>query len=932
MAVFKEGGNAPFAWRNVKQYQLLKAACMCAVLLLLFPFASTDAATEAEIRKSIMENCPRATAEFDSLSPEGKEELLPFLRLVLELAPGVEGLPPPAPGNAPVIPGQAQPSLLSRVNPSLGQDLVRSLEPRRVLEAKRCVIPLLERSGSRAFEAVPVIIRLSLDKTLPFDFLDALDSAAWRITVSASRDTGCGALGPVFEEIYPLLKEQSTSLPSNVFVQTGGCSADYLLNHLKGTGEETGRRLTDMLLNIDDTGHRTGLRFIEFAGDQTDDRLRITALRVLAALEPFYHESLMPVLRMMPESQGDVRKEVLSTLRAIFSKKTLPVSESLQNELLDRLFSGFEQSTGPERDVMQEGIELFESFPDPWRERLKNLAVSPDADLRKRSIILLGRGSLSESDVSFVLKRALSEPDTGAELAAIEVLGRQLPFQQKIIQAFLQILKGSAMKDDVSAHQRRVCAVASALRSSGLGKPLSAKTLQPFSRYFTGFLKYYDFAGRLGGCDSPLVLMAAYPEPALGDILKMLKETDAAAQEKAVSVLAAMKPLPGRAVQPLLDHFKTGHPKTLEAAGKVLIAGAGETALTKLKGMLKTVRPEQKVIIAETLLRGGYQGGEVKNVLKDAWQSQSCDLQARIFFDLLRVSGSDGAGEMNSRMVSCLVESSLNRENTFKVAAQLAPVAKGSEDERRIRQFLTRTDVDPGLQIALLKRAVELGLDRNEAGRITLNMLAHVEIPFKITLLQHIVQFPEESQNARPLLESYMRDSGSEALAIQALHALLELAPSGVDFVQILRRELDTGRAFTAQQAILSAAPLRVIPSLLALLHDDNVAIREWALVQLGRIEDRSGETETELSAILKAPRDPTERYLAALALFRLRTSGDPAFAAIRKEITGRFREQLLDERFSDEQKGVFGRVAENPASFLERQTARSLVKGARHP
>ncbi|NMC63591.1 MAG: hypothetical protein GYA55_10550, partial [SAR324 cluster bacterium] len=370
----------------------LMTVLVISLILILCPLSQSVFAGVSEIRKNVLENCPKAISEFNSLTEIDKKSLIPYLELVLGLEAGASVphvLSPPA------IASQQVP-FLGRSGRSLGEDLVHSVEPVRELEAKRCAVNLLEKCQVSAFEAVPELIKLSFDKTLPFDFQEQIEDAIWSITLSASRQNVCPAIEAQLENLFRLLTEnEDTSLPANVFIQTGDCSVGYVLDILPITDDALSGRCIDILRNIDEAGNIIGPRFLDYLQSK-DMALRRMALRVLGTLKAYYPRSVVPILKLLKEGASDLEPELLNTLRAYFREPGLISEHPQRDEISGLLIDLVAALPESERGVIQEGLKQLKSFPPVIRDRLKVMTDAPDATLRKMALMLLGQGADKE--------------------------------------------------------------------------------------------------------------------------------------------------------------------------------------------------------------------------------------------------------------------------------------------------------------------------------------------------------------------------------------------------------------------------------------------------------------------------------------------------------------------------------------------------------
>lgn len=893
------------------------------------PYVSLSEARagESDIRKDVIEDCRRAHESLKQMDARGRAELIPYLKLVLGLVPPPPPVNPPA---APMMPAQRNP-LEARLNPSLGSDLLKSIQPTRELEAKRCAVEILEEMKSGAFDLVPDLIRLSLDKTLPISFSRQIDEAVWHVTLDTSRENLCNIVEPQLTRLFELLSETvgGSSMAGNVLIQTGDCSMPYLMEMLRNTDDELRQRILEILHTIDDSGALIGPHFIQFLHEQDAD-LVLLALDVLSSLRSYYEQALLPVLDMTRNPDKRIQGAACSTLRAIVAEPGIVSRHPLHRQILATLLERLEHLPPEERGAVQEGLMQFPSFPEEARSVLERLATAPEPDLRKRALTILGKGPLGEPDVAFLLRHVLIENSMDAEIAGIDALGRQPDYLPRILATLVQLLKSSASRDDVVAHQKRICAASGALLEISRKANAPARFFGPFIPFLMDAVRFRTSPIEAELCDSVAGFLAFLRERTVPDLVKLLKDKDPVVRLRALESLGRSTPLPDKSLPAILDTLSDGS-EDVRRKGRDVVASFGKSIVPRLRKRMASAPDDLKVSLAEILIVLGQRGSDLEALLDKAVLTRECGAQGALLDEFAAIQKLPSPAAF-IRIWKCLGEAPLRRDQSIAMAQKIPAPPKGSEADRILHQYISSPDFDPILQVALLKRALELGISQQTLADDSLSLLERGEDPVKVLVMEILETCMGAAQRTIPVLEQLMKSSPNESVQVRALHAIFSLKAPGYDYESLYISELGSPRFQYLKEGLTGLQGAFVVPFLSKALAGESAEGRFAALQLIPFYFEDAKPLAGRVRELYGSPRDLQERLQAFLALLALEPEAEETLEMVRAEVTGRLRENLLRERLSGAQKRPFVRASQSPGSFLEQQTVKAILEDRRYP
>lgn len=512
------------------------------VILLALMCCSASVCAQVEIKRDILEDCPRAMERFITLDGAARCNLVPYLELVLKrvldqgqaaVGSGVTsgGFAPPA-GSAP---------------PFAAGEFLRSLDPQKEEEAKACAAEMLLAIDNCALEALPELVGLAQRPGISSELARKAAEAAVTITRRSRPENAAEPSADTIAELVEILRHAPEPAVRSVLLALGEKAVPALFDGLLKPGEIERDNVARLLAVIDRQGKVTGPRFFELLrGGDESQRSRVA--RVLADLKPLYSQSVSEMVRLAAPLEVEKKAPLLSGIRRIFEHNQ-GGALSLDPQALELVVAVLQNGDPAEQAVYCLGLRQISAGSPAIVRDLVRFVSADREEIRVCAILALGHAEkLSESDFSRLLS-LLYDKDPEVRLAAVEALGFQRSRRDKVLNAFLKLLKPLRPQKDALAAARLIDAVCAAV----LTLDATAPALAPFLTQYLGL----EFAAAQSTGSlldvAPVRVLARTGKPAAPALFKALKDPVPLARKRAIFALDSFAQPDEKSAGPLVE-------------------------------------------------------------------------------------------------------------------------------------------------------------------------------------------------------------------------------------------------------------------------------------------------------------------------------------------------------------------------------------------
>ncbi|MFN8389757.1 MAG: HEAT repeat domain-containing protein [Bdellovibrionota bacterium] len=894
------------------------------LLVALLCSTAGSARAETDLKKLVLEDCPKAETGVDALKPEERDDFISYLTRVLKMRTNVSGelLPEAGPGvQIPGAPGGPGPGL-----DGLRGNISRLFDPTHELEAKQCAAKLLTRLAPYSISVVPQAIEIVQDTSLPSELRDALERVIWEIIRTVKQDPAYTVGNEVFTALIAQLDEQLTSyFAANVLVELYERSVPKLISDLGSPGRKKHNSVNAVLLRIDSSGDLIGPSVLMLL-ESADDDLRLRAISLLSHLDGLLNRSIPALIRKLDDPAHEVELAAYRSLDTLFRGPAKLNGVHLEDSVLADLLRAFQKPNTDDRQILERGLKLLVVNQPSVTDRLLSLLASSDEDVRARAVRILATSRDAADKVLSAVLPLLYDPSPMVRFTALETLAVVPGQSDAKVAALVKVLKNNSDEKDPGVKQSFVFEAAEVVKQLPVGA--SIVRLVP---YFVEALSYRDSGRNVPWASDERVTLSSnnaidalvhIGKEAIPTVTKALRSEDALTRNRAATTLAKLAPGDPSAMKSVVHALRDPEAEVRESALSAVLSMRGDVS-GELKKGLDWKEPEGQLAAARALIRLGNRDPRVRALVADAFSKATCSARLSMLDDLVRI-GADRA-VVQGALVDCFIKEEVDPVSVLEALGKVLPLE--NDTSSRILQILRERHFARNIELRLVERARALGVDAAGIVEQLKLMLKDEDNSVKNYVLVLLGDMGPEAKGALDALQELLDDKEEERiLRNRAVIALLRIDPHTVDAVDYFHKQLDGGKYEQAMTVLSEAPPSTTIPILRQLLHVAPPERVAGVVSTVGRLGYEARELEPELLTLLDSP-EPVVRYQATVALLKINSSSDKLLPAVRRELLGKFGRELLEEQLPPWVKPIAEQIAASPASFVERRAAEELKR-----
>ena len=906
-----------FPWRVL-------CCCLWAVGPIGIAMLQGQPAAAQSLKKKVMENCPEALAEAQTLNLDQRKDLVDYLKLVLKLQgepPNMSALPPAQKG-APVFEPQ-----------NLGAWM--SFDPSRDIEAKRCATELLQSLGAVSLEAVADLIKAAEDPLLPDDLVAQMEEVAFDLAVAAGRDPRQSPSEDLLSALLELALKGRSWPAVNVLFEIQSAALPYLTEQLRRVPESALPELNALLLNIDSQGQVIGPWLLKLLASG-EEETNVRALELLSKLPAVYPRLLAAVVERLPASSGKVRDALFSALELMVKDPQLSSSMSADRHMVGTLFAALKSSSGRQRNIVEWALLVLGIGNPELVKGALDLAGNADAELRRCALSLLGQSEESSDEIFKLLAAALDDPVLEVRLEAIKALGRQFQRTNEVLSLFARTLRANAAERDAGTKRTVLLTFASALDCFSAGKAavfLAPYLIEALAYKEAGEEQVEKWPPPQAVQKGPVCRLAPHPavsaliglgRDAVPLLVKAVRSTDAGVRKRAAYALGRIKPADAAAVGSLVNLLKDDDYEVRLTAQASLVLLGREVAHDVRRG-LRRGPLTARLAAAEVLLALGNSDEILASILREAIAQQPCWQRGRLTVMLARIQPRVG-DDIALRLVECLQNAGEAANSLLEGLVRAAPLSEPVQE--KVSELLLKASGYPEVHIKLLARVTQLGFANDKLIPLLTSVLERDQDTVRYMALRALGELGERA--ALPTLgELFRRKSDNFPLRNEVVLAMTSIDEKSVDLREYLLEQLQK-EGFESSRVFLG----RLKPRLVLLLLEDLLKrdLPEKARTVLVRAAGDLGELAVGVVPDLEKllfEKDVDLRKAALVALLRISPKNPQLMVALRKALLGSMFKSLAEERLPAAVVPLLESIIMGATSNLERRNARILKERA---
>jgi len=870
------------------------------------------AAAESKIKKLVFQDCAQAEAKMQELAPEQQVEFTSYLVRVLKMQLGVS---------------TELSSDVSPTAPPLGtRDGIVSgnmwsvFEPSRELEAKHCALRLLTKGDRANLSLVPELIGALQESTVDPEFREAVEKAIWDITKRIKASEANATDPKVYSALISQLQSDSAGyLAGNVLIELWQNTLPFLLATLSSPDLRRQQIVLNLLMRLDREGRILGPALLPLI-DSGDPLLRAKAIRILGSLKGFVQQSLSPIALHLADPSPEVSREALVALNGFFedgSAKDVVIDPAVATQL----FQTMQRGTPDVRAAMERVVLLLLSRHGELAPNVSALLKSSDPDLRERAVRILANSGLSSASA---LYEALYDTAFSVRLAAVRGLSMNAEKAEEKSSALLKALKRTTNEKDARVHQQFV--LASAETVTKLPVISSASRMIP---YFIDALRYQTGEGINNSPDSDrdnaaiaaLVHLGVQSEAAA---LKALKDSDGLVRRRAVIVLSILRPSSRSRGKSLAFMLRDPDENVRIEAEKGLV-NLGVENIEEVRKGLEWKEPESRLAASRVLAALGEKTPKVVSLLQESLNKASCDKKVLYVEPLTRIDA-ESKELLQPALADCLFQDSLSDAERSELLAALERFAPLLPNVASHLVEVLKSETSGQTRLEILSHAEALGLSVDSRTECLALLLRSSDNVIKDRAAALLLSVGKSATKAVPQLKKLAEDDDTDgALRNRAALVLAELQPDAFDWQAFFLKELESEHSQWAMSILSEMNPEMAIPFFETGLKKLSAEKRVLVVALIAEFGPKAISLKPNILQLLKG-NDPLTRHKASLALLSMDPADPEALPALRRELAGKYADDLLTEKLPETAIPLLEQAAANPTSVVEEQTAKGLL------
>jgi hypothetical protein len=302
-----------------------------------------------------------------------------------------------------------------------GEDYWRTFQPDREIKAKFCALEILKSLSPHSISALPEMIELTQNYTLPHNFQNLLYEVIQNIVLDAVNDPNFTVPEEIIDRLILMLDKPYNYYAQNALMEMHAASLPKLYQKMMEPDGKFRQLITDTLLRLDQSGEIIGSGALVLL-ESSDDGLRKRAINILLELENFYSFSLPAIIDLLVDISSDVQESAFNALDHIFSRLKEVPKISLGEESINILFKKFLTSDGRKRHTLTVGLNKLLIFNESFEKRIIEAFKTEDPELKADLIGILAGDHKPSPQLKSFLYKALKDPNSIVRLKAIQVI------------------------------------------------------------------------------------------------------------------------------------------------------------------------------------------------------------------------------------------------------------------------------------------------------------------------------------------------------------------------------------------------------------------------------------------------------------------------------------------------------------------------------
>jgi hypothetical protein len=851
-----------------------------AALLALLVLRSAAEAQDS-VKRLVFEDCERARSEFAQLTIEQQSSLLDFLARVVTL----NTQSPSAPEVYAVVPGTQISGDAKGLSAPRGTDLIpgalwQSMDAKRELRAKKCVLDILEGAGARALPVLTSLVATYSEQPLSDEIAVIVEEVSASIAELAHLQGN--TLEPKqIEAIVPHALGQRPLVARNIIHEFRDEALPYFISLIATKNEAPKPDLLKYLQLLDPDGSRAMRAAIHLVPGLTAEQTKhlATVLRppskavlplfvaelIQLASDPVHSSSFTPLLgkaclTLQGITTDQAQQNSIAAIPLILERGTLPSEEleclirssaPLAKKLVTLLNR---EDTEQQRYAVALCSRSLERSPADIRGEayvsLRRLALDPSSPIWQESVLALVAFPERKTDSLAIAQQLISSAEKSSKTAA----------ETTPTNPIFELLGALQLGKEAS---RFAGAIIRSLRSAhpDLGAILLAK--------------------RTPALDPLLVTLALTVPPTKSSL-------------SALDVLTDRKDIPHKVVPQLIELLKYPETLPLSERGLTLLGKASIAPLRKsLSRLLQG--PPRLAALGVLTSSGAATKVETRGLLTGLASLQDCSFitpRATVLCDLNRglVDDSEGRQILEGIIHRCLPD--------FPSAA-LETLAQCCSDclldtAEQVGPMLKSNSLDSNKLEPLLTLAIKTNQsDPQRAGPLLAQLLENGPNETRERILGSIPAAPRISTEVQETLKKIATDThDSSEFDVALIHALASAGVMEFPWREFVKKTMEAAstRGLDRKTAeVISIMPVDpVLSEVLPALESDN----SERLIGAALVGAALGPKAVPLVSRLwhlRTMRSPAVRYVASLALLEINPLTPDMHDTLRKILANRF-------------------------------------------
>ena len=553
-----------------------------ALLCIVVPVCASVA--QDPVKRSIFEDCEKATAEFSKLTVEEQGSLVDFFARVIALntqspsAPEVYAMAP-----ATQLPGDVKGLSAPRAADVVPGALWQSMDAKRELRAKKCALDLLESSGALSRTTLASLVSTYSEQPLSDEIAVGVEEVAASIAEAAHLQGQ--TLEPAqLEAIVPHALGQRPLVARTLIHEFRDAALPYLVSLIATKGVVVGPELRQYLELIDPDGSRCMRATINLMPGLSVDQVRhlTTALPLpaLRALSPFINDFIQ---RAADSALAPVFAPLLGRACTALGGFTI---DATQQQTLASIENIFVRGTVSKA----EAVCLLQSS-SAMAKKLVEFLTNSDPSQQAYAVELCPEGLRNSSpelrgNAYTALRRLALEVSSPVWRESLHALAAFPERKTDTVAVALQLIKTASSSSDKAQSQRISAEVLTLLSSLSVGKEISR-----FSSPVIQALRSGD----------PTAALVVKSSPTLDPSVLSLALTIPPSQSSvtALEAVTSRTDIPQKAIASLLELLK--YPEVSLLAERGLLS-LGKSAATQIRKAIPRLQQGAAKMSAITVL------------------------------------------------------------------------------------------------------------------------------------------------------------------------------------------------------------------------------------------------------------------------------------------------------------------------------------------